>query len=346
MRRQGCLGLWFSKTVLCYVFAIIMLSNAAQFNAAKAQSEGSAEIWLQGGAAFLNLPANNFTILKNWTGSNFIRDFEDHNGNVHGYRIDGGVLSAPLYGGRYRLGVHGFYSWLDDDQNARCTNTVGVSTCGWMSPIDSPAVSELFVQNSNAVVNSHKDVKHGGAAVEVRRSVGADGQNSLKVGVAWAHIGQDTDINGLLPSTGRNMMYREDLKTNYYGGYIGFDSTLPLTESVEFLLSGDVGAYYADTKYNANWTVDIAWPFNGSGRISSDDFAAIARLRTEARFKLGVVILSLFAQGEYYSFVPKMKYNNNDVSGGGVSAGPQVGTEIGKGHGFGGSAGARVSLPL
>ncbi|MGH1353118.1 MAG: hypothetical protein ACRBBN_20260, partial [Methyloligellaceae bacterium] len=86
----------------------------------------------------------------------------------------------------------------------------------------------------------------------------------------------------------------------------------------------------------------------GRAEDSYQQEAFIGSLKMDLTKDLGWGNFSLSGQAEYYSYAPKMQYNDDDKAGGGILDinGKDIGTSIGDGYAFSFSLGGRVNIPL
>lgn len=320
------------------------------------------------GYSKLYLPETEMITFTNAAHNQALSRGEDHDGEVDGARVD---VSAPGFaaidltsnnpiwgiGGRnLSFNIAGFYGRLSDDQTTICNSTDIVGNCAYFSIFDSNTANpNVTTSGSNFITNTDREVDHWGVSLEAqvnRSSDPADRENSLfRLGLAVRAIQQETSLFALDQIDAEQIDYSENLDTFYYGAYIALDRTLDLGNRFSLKLNAEAGAYYADTSYKSHFNA-----FYGCGcataidtsveKLSDQDFSFIGALRVELNKHVAWGTLGLFAEGEYYSYAPKVLFNNVDLSGGSTIAGFQDGTVLGDDEAFSFTLGGRVSVPL
>lgn len=321
------------------------------------------------GYSKLFLPETEMLAITNAAHNQAIARGEDHDGELEGARID---LRAPGFasinlpndlaiwglGGRnLSFNIAGFYGRFSSDQTTTCNSADISGNCAYISIFDSNLANpNVTTANSNFITNTDRDVDHWGVSLEAqlnRYGMPLAHENSLvRFGVAIKAIEQELSLFANDIVDGETIDYRENLDTFYYGAYIAFDRTVELGGSFSLSLNAEAGAYYADTSYKSNYTANF-----GCGcatavdtsveKLSDDDVSFIGSLRVELNKKLSWGTLGLFAEGEYYSYAPKVLYNNVDSDTSGTSiSGFQDGTALGEDEAFSYTLGGRVNIPL
>lgn len=181
----------------------------------------------------------------------------------------------------------------------------------------------------------------------------------LALGLDWRGIYQDHSLRATYDiAPGQVSTLSEDLDTDYYGVYAAWGGNYtPFLFSrlwnrwglqSSFQLRG--GVYYADTDYDGRYTLSgAAANLDRTTRLSlsDDDVAFIGGLSLETRKRIGPrATLSLRSEYEYYSYVPQIRYNDNDVTGGAPRPGPTVGTRIDDDDAFSARTMLRLNIVL
>lgn len=311
---------------------------------------------------------------------------QNHDGDVDGARIDfrvpgfAGIVTSPELE-RFGLGSRvltfnfaGYYGHYESTQRSECYSEVGVNNCAFFNIIDSdPDFEDNTAPNGDFDIRTKKEVDVWGVSLEAQFNGWMDNRGSMKdtepqhrphrpfrLGMALKAIQQDTNLFAIDEAVEDDPIdYNEDLDTFYYGLYVGLDHQVDLGRGFSLGLNAEAGLYYADTQYKGSY---LAFVDDGTGTgnyvlnqgataFSENDISFIGSVRLELNKKLGRGVLGLFAEGEYYSYAPYVRYNDNDVSTGGVFSafdieGPNVGTSIDDGEAFSYTFGGRYILPL
>lgn len=294
---------------------------------------------------------------------------EDHDGELDGAKIDfripgfAGIAIAnefpiPGVGGRnLSFNFAGFYGRYESKQNSNCDSddVAGTGYCAYISIFDSETgVENSTAQDGNLFTQADREVDHWGFALEAqlnRYGAPTTLEDSLfRFGVAIKAIQQELDLYSENLNNTDTVNYREDLDTFYYGAYIAIDRKVDLGNRFSLLLNAEAGAYYGDTSYKGNYFGDYACTCGGRAfdsnveKLSDQEFSFIGSLRVELNREMGWGKLGIFAEGEYYSYAPKVLYNNVD-QGGGIT-GFQDGTTLTDDEAYSYTLGGRVSIPL
>ena len=337
---------------LCGLIVSLALAPSAQ---------ATGDVWLEGSHELLYLPNVQFINVYAETGIRIpvsVREeLVNDDGDLDGFRIDGGIGDIPIMGGAYRASIEGFFAWHDETSELRCVNNVGGgvgSRCLAMPIIFDPtSLTTSFVDFAAIAVSAfttERAVNHWGVAVEV-----AQGPMGLKAGPAFRQIDQETTITGRSVTTdGFQLTYNEDLDTNYWGAFIGADGAVDLGGG--WLLQGDAeaGLYWADTDYSGSYGVTNAAVFlsvdgnvNQQLSLESDKLAFIGISKISLEKDFGLVRLAGFGRVEYISSAPDMAYNDTDIEICCLAAtGPDDRTRIGKRFAYSISTGARITVPM
>lgn len=325
---------------------------------------GNATVTIGGGPALLTLPDVELVKVQNNAGNviGAVKNSDDF-GDEIGWNI-GGSVSAPMTGANGRrkwLSVSGFWANIEDDDSSQC-NVTATTECAILPLVDvDPAgfdtlttlIGLPIVNETSFSISSSREVDHWGAALESRWELTpgvmgvtrAPNPRYFGLGADIRGIDQDLDLTVTSApnaefSPANPFIYTESLDTRYYGAYTAWGGDVEpflfrglwqrwgLQSS--FALRG--GVYYADTDYTGR-VVDPTNVVAANATqlsLSSDDVAFIGGLALETRKKIGSrATLSLRSEYEYYSWVPDMRYNDTDLTGGGTDfTGPNQGTSI------------------
>jgi len=358
-RRAGGQNMAFKKLTAAAIgglIASVALSPAAH---------ATGDVWLEGSYEFLNLPDVKFVNQYNLPGGLALtvdEEFINDNGNFNGFRFDGGIDNISIMGGAYVMGVRGFFAWHDDKSDLECTNPPAAPGTGrfcFATPLtNNPNIFQdaSSVFSSTNLYTTERDVNHWGIAVDI-----AQGPSGLRAGPAFRRIDQDTTITGSQINNAGGIFvdpfqltYSEDLETNYWGGFVGFDGGVDLGGGWSLLADAEAGLYWADTDYSGNYVVTNAATLatvnpntNQSLSLDSDELAFIGVLKTSLEKDFGAFKLAGFGRVEYISSAPDMAYNDLDTRNGVVfSQGPDDETRIGERYAYTASVGARVTVPM
>jgi len=344
-----------------------------------AMQVGNATITVGGGVARLTLPDIEFTQQADAnTGATIFKHENEDIAWKYGWALEGvGEVEVDGMFGVDTIGVRGFYADLEDTTTLNCGINNGPTVCAVTNIVDNPAIQNKFalatvspfVPPSAASLRTEREVDHWGIALEGKsgapNALAITSNTFLALGGDYRTIEQDIRIrgqNGLgaNPGGAAAFTYTEDLDTDYWGAYLaaGADYELPffggLTSGLGLKTSirGQVGVYYVDADYNGNYTAEILFgnpvaSDQGSLSLSTDDVAVIAGVTLETQMPISRrAAVSLKSTYEYYSWVPDMQYNDNDVDGGTVFAGENVGTRIGDDDAFASRTTANLTILL
>lgn len=326
---------------------------------------GNATVTVGGGTAILGLPDIKYSHELTTAGgvfpvSNQFTDSDDFIDEI-GWNVNG-AIAVPM-GTNKTIVAKGFWSNIEDDDSFSCVRT-GPLFCSFANIVDNPTIGQSLAADSGTLftTNTEREVDHWGGALESQWTLApgvmgvtqAPNRRYFALGADVRGIDQELAIDASLtlngaPATGT---YREDLDTRYYGAYAAWGGDLSpfLFKGLwgrwglqsSFRLQG--GIYHADTDYDGRYSangVGAVFPDTSTLSLSDDDVAFIGGLTLETRKRIGErTTLSLKSEYEYYSYVPDMRYNNNDIGGG--IPGTQVGTVISDDDAFS----ARMSLRL
>ena len=335
------------------------------------------------GYSKLHLPEMDMVTVLNPAFTQSQYHLENHDGEMDGARIDvripafAGIATSPELD-RFGLGNRllsfnfaGYYAHYDDKQYSSCSSTVLSGQCAFFNIIDpQPLIENNTAPNGVFAIRTGRQVDTWGLAVETEFNGWLEQRGSLKdsepvhrphrpfrIGLAVKAIQQDTELFAYDTDVPDPVDYDEDLDTFYYGVYLGLNHNFDLGRGFSLGVNAEAGVYYADTQYKGNY---LAFVDNGGGTyvfdrgqlsLSESDFSFIGSMRLELNKQIGPGLLGLYAEGEYYSFAPKMRYNDNDVSTAGVFSifditGPNAGTTIEDDDAYSYTIGGRFTIPL
>ena len=356
-----------SLTLASFVFAAPV---AAQESGSMAV--GGATVTVGAGTAILTLPDVPSLMFRGSSGipSTLLQTFKssDDFGDEIGWNVNGSI-ALPM-GANKSVSLNGFWANIDDGNSATCTTTaIFGETCGVPPLVDDPALAQFTGFGGLVQLNSRseREVDHWGASLESkwRLNPGVMGvtraphQRTFALGADIRGIDQDLNETILSPTNPAfSAVYNEDLDTRYYGAYAAWGGgySLPFLSGLtgglglrsSFLLRG--GVYYADTDYSGRLTTaGAAFSANSALSLSDSDVAFIGGLVLETRKRIGRrAMLSLKSEYEYYTYVPEMAYNQEDVRLGinPVLLGAQLGTRIGSDDAFSARTSLRLTIKL
>lgn len=338
-----------------FAVALLPLLLAAP---ARAQDEGSmhvgdATITVGGGPAILTLPDVPSLFTVNAEGAatiDFVSDdfsFSDDFGDEVGWNINGSI-EAPM-GANKTISLNGFWAHIEDDDSTSCIRPESAASrrrCILFPLVDSPGFQGFSANTISIFADTEREVDQWGGSLEVKTQLTpgvmgvtqAPPRRYVALGADVRGIDQDLDV--AITRTGQGIgavTYTEDLDTRYYGAYVAWGGDIRpfLFKGLwerwglhsTFMLRG--GIYHADTDYNGRLidnTDNAGRSVTSALALSHDDVAFIGGLVTETSKRIGRrAVLSLKSESEYYSYVPKMAYNQQDAT---LGTGGQVGTVI------------------
>ncbi len=334
------------------------------------------------GYSKLYLPETNMVTVLNPAFTQSLYHVENHDGEVDGLRFD---VRIPAFAGnvttpeldRVQLGNRlltfnfgGYYGTYSDKQYSGCASTVAIQ-CAFFNVIDPQPLNENnTAPNGVFAIRTAKEVDIWGVSMETQFNGWMDKggmkdepqqrlHRPFRLGLALKAIQQDTRLFAYDTDVPDPVDYNEDLDTYYYGVYLGLDHTFNLGRGFNLGINAEGGLYYADTQYKGRY---LAYVDDGNGignyvldqgqlSLSEHDFSFIGSVRVELSKQIGHGIFGLYAEGEYYSFAPEMRYNDNDVSTAGIFSvfditGPNNGTSVDDGDAYSYTIGGRFTLPL
>ncbi len=329
---------------------------------------GGAELRTSVGYSRLHLPSTNMTtIIGGVFFDEALGQIEDHDGNFNGVRTDVELqnMARHTFGAGYSLtfGAGAFYAFYDEEDNSSCTFDL-TTNCGYVNIDDFDPTDENYTGPFGVfATTTNRKVHYWGVSVDAKlgRLHGGSFKDDpvhrtspFKVGVAFRAINQETDLLAIDLSVPDPVDYDENLNTYYYGGFIGVDHTFPLSNGFSLQVDAEAGLYYAHTDLEGRYIAFI--PVGGprfiveQGVVEDGDnkasFIGSVRLDLNRDFDWGR--LGIYGQGEYLSYTPRVRYNNNDEAGGSPFGviGTQVGTELDDEDAFSYTVGLSATVPL
>lgn len=330
----------------------------------------------------MNINDVKFAAITNFLVTEVLDHQSNEDGRLNGYKLTSefsGLL--PHYRGSWlaTVGFKGFYSRYEDKEQTRCVYS-STTDCIFVPLVD-PDPNGTFGGNgadssggffADWLTDVDRSVVYWGAAVEYRFSREAHQNQSLKdrslkdspgpqtapapfqwlAGLSIRQLNQDMSLYSVdRGPTADPVTLSDDLDASYYGGYVGFSSARPIGYGMRLKLSGQTGLYYAHTDYNGAYTATASLgddsPVSSSVSLSDDAPAMIGLLHLLLERNFGQTTIGLFGEAEWLSYVPKVLYNDTDLSGGVPYdiTGSQDGTELGEGSAFTYTIGARLHIP-
>lgn len=319
--------------------------------------------------AWLDLPQTRMTTV---VGGAFFDEAQgqlvDHDGQVEGWKGQIRLKDVAEYdfeNGRWlSFSAGAFYGQYVGEQVTRCEFTL-TTDCLYTNIVDFDPDNENNTGPFGVfLTNAEREVHHWGVSGEVRFGHWSAGSlkddagyrdlSPVKLGVAVRGLSQDFRLHALDLSVPDPVDYREDLDTDYYGAYIGFEREFALRDDLTLSIDASAGAYYAHTDYEGRYVAYI--PIGGNNYIlergavdlAEEKAAYIANLRLDLKHSTSMGDFGVFGEVEYLSYVPNVLLNNDDQAGGtpfGV-VGSQVGTSLGSEDALGYALGASLSIPL
>lgn len=337
------------------------------------------------GYSYAVLDRTQFGVKTDWFVTDVISRNTEHDGQFSGLRLDtaiDGLFARQTEHGRLSFGVKGFYAGYDSTQNSRCVYNSGVSDCVFV-PLYDPSTAFGHVDVSGGYFSdwhtrTSREVTHWGVAAEMTLTrAGTYQGGSIKdepvivdepvvwrFGPAFKKLKQKTDLFSedfgpiVDPVT-----LNETVDTNYFGAFVGVNTAFALGRGFSLIAGGEVGAYYAQTKYRGRYSATAtlggldgtSHPSLGGGAVvqqwmtlENDMPALIGGFNAELRKDIGFGFLGFYGQADWYSHIATVKHNTMDRAGGGVFdlSGSQDGTQLGSTTGFFYTVGAKLTVPM
>lgn len=321
------------------------------------------------GYSRIDLPG---TLMTTLVGGDFFDEaqeqLEDHDGGISGVRADVHLREIAQHqfenGIWLQFGASGFYATYENSQTSRCSFS-RTADCAYVNIVDFDPNEE---NNTGpfGVWEATTDRRANYWGAEVYARPGHHVPISLKdaasdrkelpfiFGVGFRQLDQETKLFAVDLSVPDPVDYRESLLTSYYGGFIGVERGVGIAYGMSLSFDARAGLYYAHSSYEGRYKAFI--PIGGTDFIieqgardtADEDLAFIGGLKVELSKQLAWGDVSLFGHGEYLSYVPRVRLNNDDEAGGSPFGivGTENGTRLDGDDAFSWTAGARVSIPF
>jgi hypothetical protein len=296
-----------------------------------------------------------------------VGQISDNDGSLNGWRTDvrlANFAQGALPGGNtVSFGASGFFANYQGTTTSHCMYSL-TTDCAIVNIVDfDPAQPHNTGPFGNLNVTVKRDVTYWGLSLDGRLGDGpwgglkdpaaAQNLSPFKIGVAVRGIAETGKLTSTDPLVSDPVKYKETVNAHYYGGYAGVEKTEPLGAGWSIGVDATAGVYYTTTDYQGRYngyTVQIPVFVQDYGYVneSSDKGSFIGTVRLDLKRQFNWGSAGVYGQGEYFSYVPRIAYNNNDVAGGppfGI-IGNQTGTRIAGSDAFNFTAGLNLSIPV
>jgi hypothetical protein len=326
------------RLLACAAPLATVAASTASAQQPVSQVIGGTTITLGGGVQLLSLPDIDFTFKVNDSGA-AVRKQTNSDLDDYGGAFVGSVETPFGYWGSTPVTgvVSGFFANVSGDDHKECTST-GSLGCTAENIVDNPNQLDSF-GFEQFKTKTDRDVDYWGVDAEARIGKGAEpvpDRGGYLFRLAYVGVGADVrgiDQDNTLRLRGdgfsvNDVKYSETLDTTYAGGFLSVGGEYNIlgylgiggSWGLRSLVSLRAGVYNADTDYSGRFT-----PGGGSATrlsLSDDQVAFIGAASFETRKQFGPrTSLSLVTDYEWYSFAPKMKYVDADVTPGTTFAG-------------------------
>lgn len=327
------------------------------------------------GPAWFGLPEKNITTVIEGIGpgpglafDTADRQIEDHDGDVFGGRVGIIVDKAASYtfadGRSLSFGFDASYSYLKSGDRSACDFTA-TKDCVFVNVND----FDPFEENNTGLAGllrttTDRELHYWNVAsfAQLSRMHGGglkdDGflqQMPWIIGVDLRGLNERTKLHSVDISVPDPVDINEELDTYYSGVFLGHRRSYQLGHGLTLHSDTRGGIYYANSNLGVNYRGFI--PIEGDefvleqGRATDENeeaaFIGTANVRLDKVLSWGTI--GLFGQLEYFSYVPDVRYNNDDFAEPGPPfgvIGTQKGTKIGSSDAFAASVGIQFSVPL
>ena len=323
------------------------------------ESWGNFDASVSLGYEVLDLPAVRFATRNSYDSGSVVSTETNFSAYLDGQRLSGELAGqlGDVGGVPIRAALKGFYAGASGSQNTSCIPDDVNTYCYWPVLRDDPSVPQglyNYFSDEIAQIVTSREADLWGLSLELQWALPNLNDINFKGGADFRHIGIDTSLDISCPTVecdaaGITSQYREGLSTSYVGGYVGLDSQIELWTNASLKLGGQIGLYSANADYSGHETQTYpGYPDDVYDlKLSRQRLAVVGTMQAELSQSIGSVTLSLFNSFEWYSWAPKMKYNNNDQTldppgPDGSWTGTQVGTEIGNGQMWSNTLGAKL----
>lgn len=333
---------------------------------------GKARITVGGGTAVLTLPdVRSMVIAVDFTYPNSVVkafNFSEDFGQEVGWNFNG-AIEAPI-GAATNLSLSGFWANIRDRDINTCRGQLNVLNCAYVALVDDPSQTLFQLSGVNATntveMDARRSVDQWGAALELKRELAGktaqtDGRARQRFLAVAADIrGIDQDLNTTITdSFGTSTFvsaYSETLDTRYYGAYAAWGGTYSpvilkglwerLGLQSSFRVQG--GLYNAQTNYDGQLISNLGTGATSALKLSEDNAAFIGGVTLQTSMPVGRrTKVSLKSEYEYYSYVPEMAYNQQDLRGQFLNnANGQAGTAIGEDDAYSMRTSLRLTIGL
>lgn len=342
---------------------------------------GNATLSIGSGTAILTLP-DVASMMVHRNGLNQVDQrfklSEDFDREI-GWNVNG-TLTIPQGTGTALL-IAGFSAHIDGKHSETCVAQTGQQVCNLEPLVDVPGIRQEAGSDGpgyEMYSYAERDVHQWGVSTEMKQwltpsisgATQAPPQRYFSLGLDVRGIDQDieVDFTSNSPTFPNGLVtYDEDLDARYYGAYVAYGGEMPTLPfgglwkawglKSKFRLQG--GVYYATADYSGT-LVDRAPPFPtlssllganpaSALTLSEDEIAFIGRLTLETSKRINRrTTLYLTSDYEYYSWVPEMLYNQQDVYPAfpAMNLGEQVGTIIDSDDAFSFRSSLRLTIGL
>ena len=287
-------------------------------------------------------------------------------GGMDGWRMDAGLenfASSALFNG-YTLafGVRGFYANYQNGTHTHCM--YGATTdCAFVNIVDfDPTQSNNTGPFGDLSSFATRNVDYYGVSVDMRVGTWHGGglkdsgpvaePSPFKVGVAIRGLDETTKLSAQDPLVSAPVKYSEKVNTQYYGGFVGYEQSYPVSDGWHFGVDATAGLYYASSQYQGWYSAyaPVGFVYLQDYGTAADSMVApsfIGTLKVSLDRDLGWGTAGVFGQGEYLSYVPRIAYNNSDQGDFLMSwpiSGSQTGTRIKSDDAFNYTTGVKLSI--
>ena len=296
---------------------------------------------------------------------------DDNDGDVNGMRYDvrwNNVTRLGIPGRMLAANINfkGFYANYHGTDKSACDFTATVN-CAFVNIVDTNPYQENNTGPFGRLRSRTKrNVDYWGIAIEAdleRGTMGGSLKDSypvytpspFKFGLGMRALQQRNELFAIDISVPDPVDYQETLNTYYWGGFVGFEKEHDIGRGFTLSVDTHAGLYYARSDYDGKYVA--FYPAGGviilvdqgqQRQINDDSLAFIGGAKIAIDKDLGWGKFGVFAQGEYVSYAPRVKYNDSDEAGGAPFGiiGSNRGTSLGDDDMYSYTVGARLSVPL
>lgn len=282
-----------------------------------------------------------------------VDELKHGDGVLNGARIDFAYgFRTSLFGSApILIGFKSFFSGVQERSGTRCQSDSDAAACDSTVIVDQSATGnngQGFGAGDVAKYSVDRTVFHWGQSLDM--ALGQLGGIDVRGGLGHHAINQGLTLKSSHAINGFSQSYHEDLDTHYFGAFIGLSGGQVLTPGLALIVDAEGGLYGARTEYDGRLSqLDYEGPLAQTLSLDDSDVAFIGRLKLALEQNIGAVKLGAFVQGEFFSYVPDMAYNQSDRASGfptEFSLFGRDGTRIKDDSAWVLSVGGRVSMPL